>query len=47
MTATLAALGAASPGIWARIGASVLQVAAVATGGPLLLGLMGKVRARA
>ncbi len=50
MTATfadVATLSAASPGLWARAGASVLQVAAVAAGGPLLLGLMGKVRARA
>ncbi len=47
MTGVLATLGTASPGLWERIGESVLQVAAVALGGPLLLGLMARVRARA
>lgn len=44
-----AALVAATPttGIGARIAASSLQVAAVVVGGPLLLGLMAKIRARA
>ncbi|MDA8312637.1 MAG: NADH-quinone oxidoreductase subunit H [Actinomycetota bacterium] len=32
---------------WTRVAASILQVAAVAVGGPLLLGLMGRIRARA
>ncbi len=47
MTGALATLGTASPGLWVRIGASVLQVVAVVVGGPLLLGLMAKIRARA
>ena len=47
MTASLVTLAALGPGVWARAGASVIQVVAVAVGGPLLLGLMGKVRARA
>ena len=47
MTATLATVAAASPSLFARAGASVLQVVAVAIGGPLLHGLMGKIRARA
>ncbi|MCL4445523.1 MAG: NADH-quinone oxidoreductase subunit H, partial [Actinobacteria bacterium] len=47
MTAILASLASTSPSLWTRVGASVLQVAAVAVGGPLLLGLMVKVRARA
>jgi formate hydrogenlyase subunit 4 len=38
---------ATTPGLLARVGASVLQVVAVCIGGPLLLGLMGKIRARA
>ena len=47
MTGVLATLGAAGPGLFARTGESVLQVVAVAVGGPLLLGLMAKIRARA
>ena len=47
MSATSAILAAAGPSLGARIGASALQVAAVVVGGPLLLGLMAKVRARA
>ncbi len=47
MIGALAVLAGASPGLLVRIGASVLQVVAVCVGGPLLLGLMGKIRARA
>lgn len=47
MTGANAMLAAATPLLWVRIFASALQVVAVAVGGPLLLGLMGKVRARA
>ncbi len=47
MTATTATVVAGGPSAWATAAASVLQVGAVALGGPLLLGLMGKVRARA
>ncbi len=36
-----------APGLGGAIGASVLQVIAVVLGGPLLIGLMAKVRARA
>jgi formate hydrogenlyase subunit 4 len=34
------------PSLWTRVGISLLQVAALALGGPLLLGMMGKIRAR-
>ncbi len=47
MTATLAPVATAGLGLPARAGLSLLQVAAVAVGGPLLVGLMGKIRARA
>jgi formate hydrogenlyase subunit 4 len=43
----LALVEAAGPGLLERAGLSILQVAAVVVGGPLLLGLMTKVRARA
>jgi len=39
--------GASSSGLGAAIGASLLQLFAVALGGPLLMGLMVKIRARA
>lgn len=47
MTVALAGFPAGSPNLGTRIVASVLQVAMVAAGGPLLLGIMGKIRARA
>ncbi len=47
MTALLATLSAPGDPLAARIGISVLQVACVLVGGPLLLGLMAKIRARA
>ncbi len=47
MIGVLTVVLATGPGPLTRIGASVLQVVAVGVGGPLLLGLMGKIRARA
>ena len=47
MIGVLTVVLATGPGLLTRIGASVLQVVAVGVGGPLLLGLMGKIRARA
>jgi formate hydrogenlyase subunit 4 len=41
------ALATIGPGLPGRIGVSVLQVVAVAIGGPLLVGVMAKVRSRA
>lgn len=39
-------LAVTDPSLWTRVGISLLQVAALALGGPLLLGMMGKIRAR-
>ena len=47
MTALLATLSAPGDPLVAQIGISVLQVAYVLVGGPLLLGVMAKIRARA
>ena len=47
MSALLATVVPGSSPLAARIGVSVLQVACVLVGGPLLLGLMAKIRARA
>ena len=47
ITAALVTGTATSTGLGPRIAASILQVAAVAVGGPLLIGLMAKIRARA
>jgi len=47
MTATFSSIVATSSALSERVGISVLQVALVAIGGPLLVGLMAKVRARA
>ena len=47
MTGLFATVASQSGPLAPKIGASVLQVAAVLLGGPLLLGLMAKIRARA
>jgi len=47
VTLVLTSLAAAGPDFALQVGTSVLQVAVVAVAGPLLLGLMAKVRARA
>ena len=47
MTSGLASLVVMNPSLAERAGVSALQVGIVLVGGPLLLGLMGKVRARA
>ncbi len=47
ITAALVTATVPSTGLGSRIAASILQVAAVAVGGPLLVGLMAKIRARA